>query len=377
VDNISFAVKKGEVFGLLGVNGAGKTTTFKMLAGEITSTAGDSYFNGLKISDNLDKVREGLGYCPQFDALIENLTVKEQLEMFYDMKSLDARFKEQAIARKIEEMNLGEYTDKLSGTLSGGNKRKLSVAMAMIGNPRIIFLDEPSTGMDPKARRFMWKVISRVATEKKNATVILTTHSMEEAEALSTRLGIMVKGNFKCIGTPQHIKSKYGEGFEIEVKLNALPKSRIEAAMQALNLGSRRIIKENEFEAVLEFLKVGAEDRLEISEGGSGNYIYNSLKAGKKEVETFTLVEFLEICRLEREVLESIAKEFGSIEVLERLQTFMRLKIKDRVRVGRLFDFFEKSKDRLAVQQYTIKQATVEQIFNKFAGEGELSEYNG
>lgn len=107
-------------------------------------------------------------------------------------------------------MNLTEYEDKLSGTLSGGNKRKLSVAMAMIGNPRIIFLDEPSTGMDPKARRFMWKVISRVATEKKNATVILTTHSMEEAEALSSRLGIMVKGNFQCIGTPQHIKAKYG-----------------------------------------------------------------------------------------------------------------------------------------------------------------------
>jgi len=133
--------------------------------------------------------------------------------MFYDMKSLKSQHKDRAITKKIEEMNLEEYTDKLSGTLSGGNKRKLSVAMAMIGNPRIIFLDEPSTGMDPKARRFMWKVISRVATEKKNSTVILTTHSMEEAEALSTRLGIMVKGNFQCIGTPQHIKSKYGEGF--------------------------------------------------------------------------------------------------------------------------------------------------------------------
>lgn len=101
--------------------------------------------------------------------------------MFYDMKSLRPEYKERAIEMKINEMNLQEYRDKLSGTLSGGNKRKLSVAMAMIGNPRIVFLDEPSTGMDPKARRFMWKVISRVATEKKNSTVILTTHSMEEA----------------------------------------------------------------------------------------------------------------------------------------------------------------------------------------------------
>lgn len=120
--------------------------------------------------------------------------------------------KEAAINQKIDELDLRNYADKLSGTLSGGNKRKLSVAMAMIGNPRIIFLDEPSTGMDPRARRFMWKVISRVATQRKDATVVLTTHSMEEAEALSSRLGIMVKGNFQCIGTPQHIKNKYGEG---------------------------------------------------------------------------------------------------------------------------------------------------------------------
>ena len=103
--------------------------------------------------------------------------------------------------------------------------------MAMIGNPAIIFLDEPSTGMDPKARRFMWKVISRISTEKKKSTIVLTTHSMEEAEALSSRLGIMVKGNFKCIGTPQHIKSKYGEGFEIEVKLNPCKKAEINERM--------------------------------------------------------------------------------------------------------------------------------------------------
>jgi len=103
------------------------------------------------------------------------------LELYYDLKSLSRVFKKEAITRKMQELDLTEYVDRLSGTLSGGNKRKLSVAMAMIGNPRIVFLDEPSTGMDPKARRFMWKVIARVATQKKDATVVLTTHSMEEA----------------------------------------------------------------------------------------------------------------------------------------------------------------------------------------------------
>jgi ATP-binding cassette, subfamily A (ABC1), member 3 len=101
----------------------------------------------------------------------------------------------------------------MSGTLSGGNKRKLSVALAMLGNPSVLLLDEPSTGMDPKARRYMWKVIGRVAAERKNVTVVLTTHSMEEAEALSSRMAIMVKGNFRCIGTPRNIKDKYSEGY--------------------------------------------------------------------------------------------------------------------------------------------------------------------
>jgi len=102
---------------------------------------------------------------------------------------------------------------------SGGTKRKLSVAIALIGNPSIIFLDEPSSGMDPEARRFMWSVISTISSVKKEASVILTTHSMDEAEALSNKLGIMVEGKLKCIGAPQSLKNKYGDGYEIEIKL--------------------------------------------------------------------------------------------------------------------------------------------------------------
>lgn len=258
---MSFGVKKGEVFGLLGVNGAGKTTTFKMLAGEIISTSGESYFCGLKISENLDRIRKNLGYCPQFDALVENLTVREQLELYYDMKCLPKKYKNFSISRKIKEMNLGEYEDKLSGTLSGGNKRKLSVALAMIGNPSIIFLDEPSTGMDPQARRFMWKVISRISTERKQSTVILTTHSMEEAEALSTRLGIMVSGNFKCIGTPQHIKSKYGKGFEIEVKVKNIKIDEIQEFRNKKNLGQGLKITEEQLPDILNMLGVSQKTR--------------------------------------------------------------------------------------------------------------------
>ena len=125
-------------------------------------------------------------------------------------------------------MDLKKYENKLAGTYSGGNKRKLSVAIAMLGNPPIVFLDEPSTGiiykstqllgMDPKARRFMWDVISRIATKRKRSSIILTTHSMEEAEALSTKIAIQVEGSIKCIGPIQHIKNKYGNGYEVEIK---------------------------------------------------------------------------------------------------------------------------------------------------------------
>lgn len=120
----------------------------------------------------------------------------------------------------IRDLNLKDHRDKLAGALSGGNKRKLSVAIAIIGNPPIILLDEPSAGMDPEARRFMWQVVEKISLRDKKSAVLLTTHSMEEAEALSTKLGIMVRGgDFRCMGSAQHIKNKFGVGYEVEIKV--------------------------------------------------------------------------------------------------------------------------------------------------------------
>ncbi len=118
-------------------------------------------------------------------------------------------------------MDLKEYVNVRAEKLSGGNKRKLSVAMAMIGNPPIVFLDEPSTGVDPKAKRFMWSIVSKISTQRKKSSVIITTHSMEEAEALCTKMSIMVGGRFKCFGSSQHIKAKFGTGYEVEIKIRS------------------------------------------------------------------------------------------------------------------------------------------------------------
>jgi len=221
VKNVSFGISFGECFALLGINGAGKTTTFKALTGDIEPTSGEVNIGGYDVQNRIEysSIRNLIGYCPQFDALFPNLSVKEHLEFYAHIKGVVPRMRNTVVERQLIEMGLEQYKSIYAGKLSGGNKRKLSVAMAMIGNPPIVFLDEPSTGMDPKAKRFMWNIIAKISTLRKKSCVILTTHSMEEAEALSTKLGIMVDGSFKCFGSAQHIKNKFGDGYEVEIKI--------------------------------------------------------------------------------------------------------------------------------------------------------------
>jgi len=197
VKDVSFGLDFGDCFCLLGVNGAGKTTSFKMLTNFVVPTAGQAHIKGYNAKTQFTDARKQIGYCPQFDAIFSHMTVREHLEFYAKIKKIPKGYHERLIKKELKSMNLEQYENKQAGSLSGGNKRKLSVAMAMIGNPPVVFLDEPSAGMDPKARRFMWEVIAKISTRGKNSAVILTTHSMEEAEALSTTMGIMVDGQFK------------------------------------------------------------------------------------------------------------------------------------------------------------------------------------
>ena len=219
VERLSFGVSAGECFALLGVNGAGKSTTFKSLTYEVQPTSGVVEINSVDIQKNFSKVKKYIGYCPQTNPIFDQMTVEEHLNYYGQIKGIPKSNLKELVDEVINELDLQNYRKKEAGQLSGGNKRKLAVAMAIVGRPPIILLDEPSAGMDPEARRFMWSVVAKIASNKTSA-VILTTHSMEEAEALSTKMGIMVKGGiFKCFGSAQHIRNKFGQGYIIEIKI--------------------------------------------------------------------------------------------------------------------------------------------------------------
>uniref|UniRef100_A0A3Q1K4G3 ABC transporter domain-containing protein n=1 Tax=Anabas testudineus TaxID=64144 RepID=A0A3Q1K4G3_ANATE len=210
VDRLCVGVPTAECFGLLGINGAGKTTTFKMLTGDIPASSGEAFLNGYSIRTEMTEVHQNMGYCPQFDAIDDLLTGREHLEFYARLRGVPEKEVAMVAEWGIQKLGLVNYSNKSAGTYSGGNKRKLSTAIALIGCPPVIFLDEPTTGMDPKARRFLWDFI-------------LTSHSMEECEALCTRMAIMVNGRFKCLGSIQHLKSRFGDGYTVIVRVGGTP----------------------------------------------------------------------------------------------------------------------------------------------------------
>jgi ABC-type multidrug transport system ATPase subunit len=216
---LTFGVKRAEIFGFLGTNGAGKTTTLSILSGEFPPTSGEGYLHGFDVVSDCANARRHLGYCPQFDALLDLLTPREHLNLFSALRGVPSHRVKPSVDALLTAACLDTYADQPSGGLSGGNKRKLSLAIALIGGPPVIFLDEPSAGMDPVARRSLWGTIRAMAEGR---SVVLTTHHLEEVEALAQRVTIMDRGEMKCIGSLQHLKNKFGDGYELTVKANDL-----------------------------------------------------------------------------------------------------------------------------------------------------------
>ena len=205
VDNLNLQIKQGELFSLLGVNGAGKTTTIKMLCCLTRQTGGDAFVGGNSITRERTAVKGIIGVLPQETAVAPNLSVKENLELMCGIHGLSKNESKLKIDELSKRFSLQNILQKKAGRLSGGWQRKLSIAMALTGEPKILFLDEPTLGLDVIARSQLWDIIRDL---KGRVTVVLTTHYMEEAEALSDRIGIMKDGKLLVVGSPQELMQK-------------------------------------------------------------------------------------------------------------------------------------------------------------------------
>ncbi|TRY96423.1 hypothetical protein DNTS_021457 [Danionella cerebrum] len=319
VDRLSLAVGKGECFGLLGFNGAGKTTTFKMLTGDESITSGDAFIDGFSILRDVKKVQQRIGYCPQFDAVLDHMTGRETLSMYARLRGIPERYIRPCVENVLRSLLLEPHADKLVRSYSGGNKRKLSAGMALIGGPPVIFLDEPSTGMDPVARRLLWDAITR--TRESGKAVVITSHSMEECEALCTRLAVMVNGQFKCLGSPQHLKSKFGSGYTL------LAKVRMESEMDQMDLQLFKDFIQSTFPGR------GAHGEM----GGFSGAHLNMVPSG------------------------------GSL-LKDEHQGMVHYHLTDRsLTWAQVFGVLETAKEKYSIEDYCVSQISLEQVFLSFA----------
>ncbi|KAH3873422.1 hypothetical protein DPMN_036657 [Dreissena polymorpha] len=220
VNGLSFGVPANQCFGLLGINGAGKTTTFKILTGCINASDGFTSVLGSRILPGSSSVGRMVGYCPQEDALDSYLSVESMLHFHCKLKGIPASKRTEEVTSVMERLQLTPIKGKLVRACSGGMKRKLSLAIALLGSPPVILLDEPTTGMDPKAKKLVWDCLFRA--KHQGQAIILTSHSLEECDILCDRIGIMVNGEFKCLGSSQHLKQKFGNGYTVTLYVSGL-----------------------------------------------------------------------------------------------------------------------------------------------------------
>ncbi|KAM4843383.1 ABC-type organic anion transporter ABCA8-like [Thomomys bottae] len=297
--NVSFCVRKGEVLGLLGHNGAGKSTSIKVITGDVKPTAGQVLLKGSGEGATLGF----LGYCPQENVLWPNLTVREHLEVFATVKGLSKADKEVTITQLVDAFKLQDQLKAPVKTLAEGMKRKLCFALSILGNPSVLLLDEPSTGMDPEGQQQMWQAI-RAAIRNTERGALLTTHYMAEAEAVCDRVAIMVSGRLRCIGSIQHLKSKFGKDYLLEMKV------KTPTQVEPLHEEILRL-----------FPRAARQDR------------YSSLMVYKLPVE----------------------------DVQPLAQAFFKL---------------EKVKQNFGLDEYSLSQSTLEQIFLELSKEQELDEFD-
>jgi len=398
VNKLSFGIPPGQCFGLLGINGAGKTTTMSMLTAEFPPSSGDARLAGFSVTTQPEQTRQRIGYCPQFDAHFMNLTGTEHVRLYAAIKGIKRDSIEEAVTNKLEEVGINKYdSDRVSSKYSGGMKRKLSVACATIGNPQIVFLDEPSTGMDPVSRRDLWNVISGMVTGNESldptekTSVILTTHSMEECEALCPRIGIMAGGKLRCLGSAQYLKSRYGTGYQIELKVIEASKGDddVEETLTSLidwssnnrnmehsEAGSGEmhsmVFNLSETTAAVEHLTGDSYLSSKINSDDPVGYLIFKNAKSDVGVDVYELAAFCTTELRFRDIVMFFEANYPESIVRERLHDKMRFEVpSEGVKISSVFETIEKNKNRLRLSDYGVSQTTLEQVFNTHAAAAE------
>ncbi|XP_034485231.1 ATP-binding cassette sub-family A member 3-like isoform X4 [Drosophila innubila] len=392
VNQVSLCVEEVECFGLLGVNGAGKTTTFKMLTGDEKISWGSAYVQGLNLQTHMGQVYRRIGYCPQFDALLDNVTGREMLRIFCLLRGVPKDNVKTMSEELAKSFGFMQHIDKMTVTYSGGNKRKLSAAIAMIGSPSVIYLDEPTTGMDPAARRQLWNMVCSIRDSGKS--IVLTSHSMEECEALCTRLAIMVNGEFKCIGSTQYLKNRFSKGLILKIKVrrskdgfksSRLLSSGIDSSYRTQDskdsIPSTPVPYQNTSNLSLESIKMPhSNGSLELIPADQMvTSVNNRDSIDEVTAETNSAVHRPDLDTIPgfsghkikdgiHNVKEFVQQKFPQAILEEEYYGMLTYYIPlDAIKWSKIFGLMEESRYKLNVEDYSISQTTLEEIFLHFA----------
>ena len=258
VKGIDITVEEGEIYGFLGPNGAGKSTSIKMFSGLLRPTGGNLEIFGIDVSTDFQKIKDQIGYVPQNLIYYDHLTVLENLQLFAACYEIERP--EERISELLDLLQISEIKNRKSSDLSGGQKRGVNLAMGVLNDPKLLFLDEPSAGMDPQSRRVLWDSIRRLV-DTKDMSIILTTHLMETADKLSDRIAIIDHGEIKIVDTPKNLKEKFGTGEIIQVQLDEEVNGRFEEILKQLSLQYEDVnVRKSTF-------RIGSEDAIDDLSG--------------------------------------------------------------------------------------------------------------
>jgi ABC-type multidrug transport system ATPase subunit len=332
VDHVCFAVPTNQLFCLLGPNGAGKSTIIGMLTGLFPQTSGDAHVFGFSLRSKLEKIRKFTGVCPQHDILWDDLTAAEHIRLFAAFKDIPISKINLEVTERLDDVQLLDSANMLAGQYSGGMRRRLSVAISLTGNPAICFLDEPTTGMDPVARRHVWNIVERA---KRGRALVLTTHSMEEADVLGDTVAIIGRGRMQAFGTPLHLKNKFGSGYVISIAVSTQRDGREIAA------GGENVV---------------------VNEALAINIVTTSVLQKRCDAAIAAVVTLIP-----EAVLESVHN--GHIEILVGREYVSQMPV--------LFESLEERREELCIADLALRMTTLEEVFLAVAKKTEGEKVTG